>query len=124
MEGRFPKTCDFCPGLSLNHLHFPATPPNKNGGKTVIFCFVLGCHGVPRYPAEYSDLRLLTPAQHDVFQQVVIDGTLAPSGMASFADFLTPQEAEYVRQFIISRALLIEMRLWKGGCKKELLSYR
>jgi len=30
---------------------------------------------------------------------------LAPTGMASFADVLTPQEAEYVRQFIISRAI-------------------
>tara|TARA_B100000678_G_scaffold58087_1_gene46849 strand:+ start:96 stop:338 length:243 start_codon:yes stop_codon:yes gene_type:complete len=67
----------------------------------------VGCHGGAAVSSGVlPDLRLLTPAKHGIFQQIVIDGMLAPTGMASFADVLTPQEAEYVRQFIISRAII------------------
>ena len=48
----------------------------------------------------------MSQARHDAFKQIVIDGILAQTGMASFADVVTPDEAEYIRQFVISRAII------------------
>ena len=49
---------------------------------------------------------MMSQARHDAFKQIVIDGILAQTGMASFADVVTPDEAEYIRQFVISRAII------------------
>ena len=93
-----------------------ATTAELKQGEQFYMSLCVGCHGGAAVSSGVlPDLRLLTPAQHDVFQQVVIDGTLAPSGMASFADVLTPQEAEYVRQFIISRAIIDRDAAMEGG---------
>ena len=39
-----------------------------------------------------------------IFKEIVIDGVLSAGGMASFADVVTPEDAENIRQYIISRA--------------------
>ena len=83
-----------------------ATTAELKQGEQFYQSLCVTCHGGGVVSSGVlPDLRLLTPAKHDIFQQIVIDGMLAPTGMASFADVLTPQEAEYVRQFIISRAI-------------------
>ena len=83
-----------------------ATAAELKQGEQFYQSLCVTCHGGGVVSSGVlPDLRLLTPAKHDIFQQIVIDGMLAPTGMASFADVLTPQEAEYVRQFIISRAI-------------------
>jgi quinohemoprotein ethanol dehydrogenase len=65
----------------------------------------VGCHGGGAVSSGVlPDLRLLSPDRHAIFDQIVIDGALAATGMPSFADVLSRQEAEYVRQWIISRA--------------------
>ena len=83
-----------------------ATAAELKQGEQFYQSLCVTCHGGGVVSSGVlPDLRLLTPAKHDIFQQIVIDGMLAPTGMGSFADVLTPQEAEYVRQFIISRAI-------------------
>ncbi|MET0274735.1 MAG: PQQ-dependent dehydrogenase, methanol/ethanol family [Phenylobacterium sp.] len=63
------------------------------------------CHGPNASGAWLPDLKrsqmLATPEN---WKSVLIDGALAPRGMASFARFLTPQDAEDVRAYVISEA--------------------
>ena len=40
----------------------------------------------------------------DAWKGVVIDGNLAANGMVSFADYLTPDEAEAVRAYVLAQA--------------------
>ena len=65
------------------------------------------CHGGnARSGGIIPDLRLLPREKHEIFKEIVIDGVLSGSGMAGFADVLTVEDAERIRQFIISRALI------------------
>ncbi len=66
-----------------------------------------GCHGGnARSGGVLPDLRLLAEGKHKIFKEIVIDGVLSGAGMASFADVLTVEDAERIRQYIISRALI------------------
>ena len=66
----------------------------------------VGCHGGGAASSGVlPDLRLLSPERHAIFDQIVVDGALAATGMPGFADVLSRDEAEYVRQWIISRAI-------------------
>jgi quinohemoprotein ethanol dehydrogenase len=40
----------------------------------------------------------------DAFKGVVLDGNLAANGMVSFADYLTPDEAEAIRAYVLTQA--------------------
>ena len=65
------------------------------------------CHGGnARSGGIIPDLRLLSEGKHQIFDDIVIGGVLAPRGMASFADVVTSEDAERIRQYIISRALI------------------
>jgi quinohemoprotein ethanol dehydrogenase len=65
------------------------------------------CHGGNvRSGGILPDLRLMTREKHQIFKEIVLDGVLAGNGMASFADVLTADDAERIRQYIISRALI------------------
>ncbi len=96
---------------TLPHQPIALDPPNPsdeaftpaqiaNGGRWYgQFCQI--CHGGPVNP----DLRrsaLL--GQKDVWQQVVIGGALAQNGMASFAAYLKPQDAEDIRAYVNGQA--------------------
>jgi quinohemoprotein ethanol dehydrogenase len=63
------------------------------------------CHGPNATGSWLPDLKrspmLLTA---DNWKGVVIDGVSAPRGMASFARFLTPKDAEDIRAFVIDEA--------------------
>ena len=75
------------------------------------------CHG----PAAMSsgvlpDLRrsqMISTA--DAFKSVVIDGALKDRGMASFARYMTPADAEAVRAYIAGRARVLHQRESAGG---------
>jgi mono/diheme cytochrome c family protein len=67
------------------------------------FCQV--CHGPRASGAFLPDLRRsphLLSAEN--FKSVVIDGANASRGMAGFKRFLTPEQAEHIRAFIIQEA--------------------
>ncbi len=62
------------------------------------------CHGGLGRNYMSADLRRMSPARHEAFQAIVRGGMLQALGMESFADYLTEEEAEYIRQYIIFRA--------------------
>ena len=66
------------------------------------------CHGaLGRDIAATSvkDLRRMSPATHNAFQSIVIDGAFQRLGMRSFADVMNADDAEAIRQFVISKAI-------------------
>jgi PQQ-dependent dehydrogenase (methanol/ethanol family) len=63
------------------------------------------CHGdALRTGALNPDLRWSSADVHAVWQDIVIGGVLAPVGMVSFKKFLTPADAEAIRQYVLSEA--------------------
>ncbi|MEO6387379.1 MAG: PQQ-binding-like beta-propeller repeat protein, partial [Croceibacterium sp.] len=61
------------------------------------------CHGVAARGG-VKDLRHMAPTTHAAFLAIVLGGARARSGMASFADTLSPEQAEAIHQYLISRA--------------------
>lgn len=62
------------------------------------------CHGYQARGYRNADLRLMSSAVHEAFQKIVREGLLLDLGMDSFAGELSREDAELVRQYIISRA--------------------
>jgi quinohemoprotein ethanol dehydrogenase len=64
------------------------------------------CHGfaVRAAGAGLPDLRQMTPATHETFAASVLGGTRKSSGMDSFADVLTAEQAEQIHHYIKARA--------------------
>jgi quinohemoprotein ethanol dehydrogenase len=60
------------------------------------------CHG-DNAIGGMKDLRFMTPEAHAAFNDIVLKGTLADKGMASFADVLTPAQAEAIHAYLIAR---------------------
>ena len=61
------------------------------------------CHG-PSARGGVKDLRHMTPATHEAFLPIVLEGQRAANGMASFADVLSRAEAEAIHHYLIARA--------------------
>ncbi len=81
------------------------SPAQIATGSKFYFTYCTICHGGPVNP-DLRRSRLLQ--QKDAWQKVVIDGVLAPNGMAGFAAYLEPEEAEGIRAYLNqeARALL------------------
>jgi len=63
------------------------------------------CHGdALRTGALNPDLRWSSADVHAVWQDIVIGGMLQPAGMVSFKKYLTPEDAEAIRQYVLSEA--------------------
>ena len=63
------------------------------------------CHGAAvRNGGGIPDLRLMSAESHEQFLAIVLGGSKKENGMASFADLLSPEDAERIHQYIISRA--------------------
>ena len=63
------------------------------------------CHGAGlRTGGVTPDLRWSQPAIHELWQKIVIDGLFENAGMVSFRKFLTPDDAEAIRQYVLSEA--------------------
>lgn len=60
------------------------------------------CHG-DNATGGVKDLRFMTAESHAAFNDIVLKGTLADRGMASFADVLTPAQAEAIHAYLIAR---------------------
>jgi quinohemoprotein ethanol dehydrogenase len=61
------------------------------------------CHGTAARGG-VKDLRHITPATHAAFFDIVLGGSRAANGMASFADVLTREEVEAIHHYLIARA--------------------
>jgi len=60
------------------------------------------CHG-DNASGGVKDLRFMTAESHAAFNDIVLKGTLADRGMVSFADLLTPAQAEAIHAYLIAR---------------------
>ncbi|WP_373331889.1 cytochrome c [Thiopseudomonas alkaliphila] len=56
------------------------------------------------------DLRKTTEARREVFEQIVLDGILAPVGMPSFKDSLDTQQVTLIKEYIKSREQAMEAK--------------
>ena len=61
------------------------------------------CHG-PDARGGLKDLRYMTPETHAAFLDIVLKGIRTEKGMASFADLLTPADAQAIHHYLIARA--------------------
>ena len=61
------------------------------------------CHGTAARGG-VKDLRHMAPATHAAFFAIVLDGSRAANGMASFADVLSREQAEAIHHYLIARA--------------------
>jgi len=77
------------------------TPTQIATGNKFYFTYCTICHGGPVNP-DLRRSRLLK--EKDAWQKVVIDGVLAPNGMAGFAAYLSPEEAEGIRAYLNQQA--------------------
>jgi len=63
------------------------------------------CHGDSlRTGGVTPDLRWSSEGVHDIWQDIVRGGVLSAVGMVSFADYVTADEAEAIRQYVLSEA--------------------
>ena len=60
------------------------------------------CHG-DNTTGGVKDLRFMTAETHAQFNDIVLKGARADKGMPSFADVLTPSQAEAIHQYLIAR---------------------
>jgi alcohol dehydrogenase (cytochrome c)/quinohemoprotein ethanol dehydrogenase len=94
------------PPLVLSPPPMTASADVVAAGGEVFQRHCLLCHETPAANRNlFPDLRY-SAALHDaaVWKAVVIDGALQSNGMSSFAEQVTPDEAEAVRAYMISRA--------------------
>ena len=63
------------------------------------------CHGDSTELPLMADLKMMSAETHAQFPAVVLGGMLREEGMMGYADVLTPEDAELIRQYVISRAL-------------------
>jgi quinohemoprotein ethanol dehydrogenase len=61
------------------------------------------CHGAAARGG-IKDLRHMAPETHTTFLDIVLGGSRAGNGMASFADVLSREEAEAIHHYVIARA--------------------
>ena len=82
-----------------------ATDDEVAQGAALYYEHCVWCHGLGPVGMVNADLRLMTPETHEKFQAIVRGGLLLEKGMDAFADVLTEEEAERVRQFVIAEAI-------------------
>jgi quinohemoprotein ethanol dehydrogenase len=51
-----------------------------------------------------KDLRMMTPATHAEFMDIVIGGKRREKGMVSFADIISQNDAKAIHTYLIRRA--------------------
>ena len=61
------------------------------------------CHG-QQAVGGVKDLRRMTRESHAAFKDIVLGGLRKDKGMASFADILTPDDADAIHAYLIARA--------------------
>ncbi len=63
------------------------------------------CHGDGlRTGGVTPDLRWSTAQVHDIWQDIVLGGVLRARGMVSFSDYLSADDAEAIRQYVLAEA--------------------
>jgi quinohemoprotein ethanol dehydrogenase len=79
------------------------TPAQVAAGESLYGANCALCHGNAARGG-VKDLRHMTPATHASFADIVLGGSRAANGMASFADVLSAEQVEAVHHYLIARA--------------------
>ncbi|MGE5565066.1 MAG: PQQ-dependent dehydrogenase, methanol/ethanol family [Parcubacteria group bacterium] len=105
-KGKLPEPAPSVPREFVDLPPVTGTPADIDAGKLAFHNNCSVCHGASAV-SEFSipDLRY-SAVTHDAaaWKGVVIDGERKERGMVSFAAFLSPQEAEQIRQYVLSVA--------------------
>jgi quinohemoprotein ethanol dehydrogenase len=75
--------------------------------------FVQECSRCHQFgPSVTPDLRKLNEGYHALFDDILLKGAVAPTGMESFADILSPQDVHAIHAYLIDEG-------WKGWREQE-----
>jgi quinohemoprotein ethanol dehydrogenase len=73
------------------------------------------CHGLAAKSAgAVPDLRMMRADVHDRFRAIVLEGTLANQGMASFDDLLDVDDVDRIHAYIVDRAIKDRAEMMAG----------
>ncbi len=82
------------------------SPEAVTRGRELYARYCFNCHGIGvRASGLYPDLRFASREVHEQWNDIVLGGLRQAKGMASFADALTPADAEAIHAYVIQRAL-------------------
>ncbi|HET6541291.1 MAG TPA: PQQ-dependent dehydrogenase, methanol/ethanol family [Chryseolinea sp.] len=86
----------------------PAPPAVKiklelvSKGLSLYYGYCNTCHGaIGGHSSQHPDLTKLPESKHKLFKEIVIDGLLAQSGMASFSNTLSVEDVEAIHVFLL-----------------------
>ena len=96
----------------LVHTSERFTPAQIAEGQTQYLQFCTICHGGPVNPDLF---RSPVAASHDAWKAVVIDGALEQRGMISFAPWISADEAEAIRAYVLDSAAKMAADAGSGG---------
>jgi mono/diheme cytochrome c family protein len=83
-----------------------ASPAAVARGQELYARHCMRCHGIgTKSGGLLPDLRFASREVHAQWRAIVIDGLRSERGMASFADVLTPDDAEAIHAYVIAQAL-------------------
>ena len=103
----------------LGAVDIPAPPPlaasaeDTKRGEALHNRVCVGCCGIGAVATINADLRMMTAETHERFQDIVRGGVLSDKGMLSFAEAVSTQEAELIRQYVISEAQKARAAQWR-----------
>ena len=81
-------------------------PQQVEQGRVLYGTHCFRCHGTNAISGGLlPDLRHASKETHEQWRPIVLGGTLANRGMASFADVLTPAEVDAIQHYVVSQAL-------------------
>ncbi len=81
-------------------------PEDIASGKRLYYQVCSMCHGAAAKSAgTLPDLRMMSEQTRGQFREIVLGGLRADKGMASFADTLTPEDADQILAYLTSRAI-------------------
>jgi quinohemoprotein ethanol dehydrogenase len=86
------------------------TPAQIARGETLYAQICSGCHGAEARGG-IKDLRMMSPETRAEFNAIVLEGVREERGMVSFADRVSPADAEAIHAYLIHRANAD----WNGG---------
>jgi quinohemoprotein ethanol dehydrogenase len=74
-----------------------------DGGASLFYTWCFICHWSRGEAAlgAYPDLHRLTEETHAMFESIVLGGTLASAGMASFADVLAREDVDAIQAYLV-----------------------
>jgi len=99
------------PQVAERNLEIPAQPTidateaqlANGASKYMATCMV--CHGALAVSGGViPDLRMLTPAKHAIFREIVYDGVAHGAGMPRMGDLLSEQDVRDIQAYLVTRA--------------------